>query len=624
MDENALIPYSASDIAAERVLTLSAHPDDDVFGAGGLLARLAASAEAVRAVVATGGEAQERRAEGSADPEARRRELREASAVLGISDLVFWDFPDRGLADVRSALTDRLRDEICRFRPDLVLVPSPCEIHPDHRAIAEATYDLVATSRPEDPDHDAFRLLRLAFYEITQPILPNALVPLGDRAAVKREAVAKFASQAAVRDYAGAIEGLNAFRALTLDGSGPAESFRLLSAREASLRSLADFRREIGPSAIAAGERTIAPVGVVVRTRNRPALLSETLASLSAQTARPRGVVVVNDGGAPVGAVAARFENDYALTLVEHGTASGRSRAANAGLEKVREETVAFLDDDDVFAADHFDRLLAARARGPEPIAYSDAVTVVLESSADGWTENHRELQYSLDFDPEYLLYANYIPLHTVLFDGALLRKTGGFDPELEYSEDWDLLIRLSFETPFRHVRGVTASYRIFAGEGGHVEAGGGAFQEARRRILDRYRERRSDAMTARVLDRLSRRLWETAGREFRAEGELRFQRASHRRLAAELDDRSRKLAERSREKEALNGHATALEAERDRLDADRVRLEAAIHAGIEAWNRDGAALRGEIARLNDLVRAMEGTKAWRLHLRWQRLKGRA
>jgi len=602
MEENELIPYSATEISAERVLTLSAHPDDDVFGAGGLLARLTRSAEAVRAIVMTGGEAQERGDAGSADPETRRKEARDAAEELGIRDWVFWDFPDRGLARRRPEVEARLRREIVEFRPDLVLAPSPCEIHPDHRAVAEALYEIVAAARPGDADYETLRWVRIAFYEITQPILPNALVPLGDRAETKRRAIGRFPSQAAVRDYAGAVEGLNAFRGLTLDGAGPAESFRIVSALEASVHSLAELRRRIGPAAIAAGDRAVAPAAVVVRTRNRPALLREALESLSAQTARPRSVVVVNDGGGPVESILAPFVSDYSLTHVDHPSSSGRSRAANDGVERVSEDVVGFLDDDDVFFPDHFERLLAARAAGPEPIAYSDAATIVLEPDGQGWTERHRELQYSLDFDPEYLLYANYIPLHTVLFDTALLRRAGGFDPALEYSEDWDLLIRLSFETPFRHVRGVTAAYRIFSGEAGHVEAGGGAFLEARDRILERYRERRTDAAAARVLDRLARRLWEVSRREYRAEGELAFHRASHRRLTDEV--------------ESFRGELSAVK-------GDRARLEGELRAGMEAWEKNGGALYAEIARLNALIVQMQGTKAWRLHEWVQRRKGK-
>src|SRR5207244_1054544 len=140
-----------------------------------------------------------------------------------------------------------------------------------------------------------------------QPILPNALVPLGPRAERKKRAVEKFVSQAAVRDYAGAIAGLNAFRSLTLAGAGPAEAFRVISARDASLTPLSELRRAIGPASIAAGRAQSANASVVIRTKNRPALLAEALESVAAQTARPHDVVVINDGGAAVDSLVARF-----------------------------------------------------------------------------------------------------------------------------------------------------------------------------------------------------------------------------------------------------------------------------------------------------------------------------
>src|SRR5258708_21536200 len=177
MEEKDLIPYEAAKIPAERALALAAHPVDEVCGAGGLLARFAESAEAVRVVVLTGCEEQEDRGAVSADPEIRRREAREAGGELGISDYVFENLPDRSLSNRKEGLSKLVRDQIAAFRPDVLVLPSPCEIHPDHRAVAEAAYELVAGVRATDADDAAYRLLRLAFYEVTQPILPNALVP---------------------------------------------------------------------------------------------------------------------------------------------------------------------------------------------------------------------------------------------------------------------------------------------------------------------------------------------------------------------------------------------------------------------------------------------------------------
>lgn len=594
-NENEVLPYEAAEIQAERALVFAPHPDDEVLGAGGLLAGWAQSAQAVRVIVLTDGRAQESRAEGSADAEVRRREALEAGGVLGITDYVFEDFPDRSLSNRKSELSERLRARISEFRPDVILAPWPGEIHPDHRAVGEAVFEIASSRRAGDPGRAELERVRLVFYEISMPLLPNALVPLGERAGKKAEAAAKFVSQAAVRDYAGSILGLNTYRALTLSGAGPAEAFHVLSTLEASTRSLEEFRRSIGPSIFDSGERPTAGVAVVIRTKNRPALLVQALESVEAQRVRPSEVVLVNDGGGSISEIAARFAKSLPLTVVEHAASKGRSAAANAGVARVTSEAVAFLDDDDIFHPDHLERVAAARSAGPEPIVYADAVAVLMERIGEEWRERHRELQYSLDFDSEYLLFANYIPLPTLLVDASLFRKVGGFDASLDYSEDWDLLIRLSRECPFRHVRAVTAAYRIFEGEAGHVEAGGGAFLKARQTIFDRYRNLRSDAMTGRVLDLLSRRTWELSGRNYEMSGELHYHRARHRALAGEVA--------------RLGGEVATLTGERKLL------VETAEHTN---------ELHAEIRRLDELRLRMESTKAWRFHVWLQRLKGGA
>ena len=362
------------------------------------------------------------------------------------------------------------------------------EIHPDHRALADAAYQTLSASRPSDPDHGLYAYLRLAFYEISHPLMPDTLVDISSVSARKQKALAAYVSQQAVRDYAGAVGGLNAYRRLTLEGQGPVEAFRVVDYAEASTRSLEEFRRSIGPSVVVGGARGTAPICVVVRTRDRPSLLREALESLRTQTARPAQVVLVNDGGASVAEVAAAFGGVFDLTLEELPQRRGRSRAANRGVELARQQLVAFLDDDDLGYPDHFERLLRAHLSGPEPVVYSDAVTAVYGRRDESPEPLHRALQYSLDFDPDYLLLANYIPLHTLLLPRALFSGAGGFDPKLDYSEDWDFLIRLSFETAFRHLRAVTCEYRVFQGDegpSGHVGAGEEAFQRADVNFLD-------------------------------------------------------------------------------------------------------------------------------------------
>jgi len=616
--EETLIPYQSSELIGLRILVLAAHPDDESFGAGGTLALSAGKAEAIRVWIATDGTGQEGvPPEGARDYAARRREEAIAAvAALGLEEPRFAGLADRSLSGLDSSrvLDTAIREELADFRPDLVLCPSPAEIHPDHRALARALFEEVASSRPGDPEHDRFRMMRIAFYELSHPILPNVLVDIAPVAEKKDEALACYVSQQAVRDYAGAIRGLNAYRRLTLSGRGPVEAFRVLTYAEASTTSLEELRRAIGPSLVTDGDRGPAPVSVVIRTRNRPALLREALESLRAQTARPKQVVVVNDGGASPKEVVDGFRDAFPVLLDEPRQRRGRSAAANRGVALAKEELVAFLDDDDRCFPDHIERLAAGHRQGPEPVVYSDAVTVVYGQGEAGWEPRIRTLQYSLDFDPDYLLLANYIPIHTLLLPRELFTKVGGFDEGIEYSEDWDFLIRLSAETSFRHLRAVTCEYRVFESQSGdpnpgHVAAGAGAFQDARRKIFERYAARRTDAGLARVLDRMRSQVAFWYDRDGISQGELRFLRESHRRLTESLG-----RTERERQ------------SERARLTAENELLHARlgeVFAKNEEYDNLVREAHVEIERLNSVLNTIYGSRTWKLHLFLDKLRGR-
>ncbi len=605
--EDSLIPYAPTELTGARILALAAHPDDESFGAGGTLALNAGKAQAIRVWIATDGTGQEGVAAEAARAYAakRREEAVRAAAALGLEPPRFGGLADRSLAGGQAELAAAVSAELEDFQPDLVLCPSPTEIHPDHRALARVLYELVAGSRAGDPDHDRFRFLRVAFYELSHPLLPNTLVDIASVARRKEDALLCFASQQAVRDYAGAMQGLNAYRRLTLSGSGPVEAFRVVSYPEASTTSFEELRRTIGPSAITDGVHGPVPVTVVIRTRNRPALLKEALESLRAQTARPRQVVVVNDGGASPREVTDGFRGDFEVVLEDPRQRQGRSAAANRGVALATEELVAFLDDDDRCFPDHLERLAGAQRQGPEPVVYADAVTVVYGQGESGWEPRVRTLQYSLDYDPDHLLLANYIPIHTLLMPRELFRKVGGFDEVLEYSEDWDFLIRLSAETPFRHLRAVTCEYRVFEAQSNdptHVAAGAGAFQDARKKIFERYAARRTDAGLGRVLDRMRAQVSYWYDRDGISQGELKFLREGHRRTS-----------------EALERTEALRQSETSRLTAENELL----HERTAEYDRLLQEAQIEVERQFGILQQIYESRTWKLHLFLDRLRGR-
>ena len=127
------------------VLTVWAHPDDETYLAGGLLAALSDAGHRVVCVTATRGEAADPAAtpdERAALAEVRTRELAAALAVLGVTEHHWLDHPDGYLADAdadeSAGRLGRLLDDV---RADTVVTFGPDGFtgHPDHRTVSSWT-----------------------------------------------------------------------------------------------------------------------------------------------------------------------------------------------------------------------------------------------------------------------------------------------------------------------------------------------------------------------------------------------------------------------------------------------------------------------------------------------------
>jgi LmbE family N-acetylglucosaminyl deacetylase len=130
-------------------VSIFAHPDDESYGAGGLMAAAAAAGNPVWVLCVTngdqGGRPGEMDVDHSLDPEVRREELACACKALGVNEPIFLGYRDSGmegwgapegslaLADPEEA-TERMLAVIRRLRPAVVVTFDPGGVygHPDH------------------------------------------------------------------------------------------------------------------------------------------------------------------------------------------------------------------------------------------------------------------------------------------------------------------------------------------------------------------------------------------------------------------------------------------------------------------------------------------------------------
>ena len=633
------LPGAAERVEAASALVLAPHYDDEVLGCGGLLAQLAAAGAAVRVLfLSDGGGGEEHRWDQESDRAAysarRRAEAEAAGAVLGIAGSEHLDLADGELDRDLEALAAGISRALLSARPDLLLVPSPLEVSRDHRAAFAALHRLLGGVRDGDPLAAALERLRILAYEVNHPGHPDLLVDVSGERELLERAMAAYASQEERHGYLGAALGLRRFRTLSLPaGIALAEGYRRLAPADFQTRSPAQLVRHLGGVPELLEVREGPRISVVVRTRDREALLAEALASLAAGTYRRAEVVLVNDGGRPPSVPA-----DFPLPVVRVDLPEGRGRAAaaQAGVEAATGDFVAFLDDDDLAAPEHLATLAGLVSAAGVRVAYTDAAVALyeLDPASGGWACRERRLPYSRDFDPDVLLLDNYIPFNTLAIERRLLAEAGPFDPSLPFFEDWDLLIRLAALAPFHHLPRVTCEYRHFrnGGRGGGGQIFGerprerADFLAVKARVLAKNAARLAPERLARAVDTLRRELVDE--REARASQgrEAEAGRREAARLARELADLLRAHESLSRERFDIearyhqkNGEAAALAAERERLAADLDRLERSVAQENAHLGRTYA----EIERLNRLLRDMESTRAWRAHLWWQRRRGR-
>jgi LmbE family N-acetylglucosaminyl deacetylase len=131
----------ARDNPLGTVLGVWAHPDDETYLCGGLMARAVRAGDRVVCITATRGELgspdEERWPSGPPLAAVRTAEMETALGVLGVTEHHWLDYPDGGCADVdQDEAVRRVAEVMAEVQPDTVLTFGPDGMtgHQDHKA----------------------------------------------------------------------------------------------------------------------------------------------------------------------------------------------------------------------------------------------------------------------------------------------------------------------------------------------------------------------------------------------------------------------------------------------------------------------------------------------------------
>ena len=200
-----------------NVLVVAPHPDDEVLGCGGTIAKYADNGDDVYVAIVTKG----------CEPlfpadqvEAVRNECLKADRFLGVKETIFMDFPAAMIEDVsRYKFNEAFIQLVQKIKPDIVYIPHRGDMQLDHKMVVDAA---MVALRPKYQHVVkkiyAYETLSETGWDVpnvTNEFIPNAYSDISEFLGKKLEAMEIFTTQLAAYPNArslGAVKALAMYR----------------------------------------------------------------------------------------------------------------------------------------------------------------------------------------------------------------------------------------------------------------------------------------------------------------------------------------------------------------------------------------------------------------------------
>ena len=212
-----------------KILIIAPHPDDEVLGCGGTVAKHSKQGDEVYLCIVTKAYLPDWSEEFIKN---RPKEIEKANKILGIKKTYFLDYPTVKLDTIpQKELNNSISKVVAEVKPEIVYIPHKGDVNKDHRLIFEAS--LVAT-RPQD--HKIKKILSYECLSETEwgqpiePFTPTVYVDISDTIKTKIGAMKAYESEIKQYPHPRSLEMINILAKMRggVVGLNAAEAFILI------------------------------------------------------------------------------------------------------------------------------------------------------------------------------------------------------------------------------------------------------------------------------------------------------------------------------------------------------------------------------------------------------------
>ena len=221
-----------------NILVVAAHPDDEVLGCGGTIAKLASEGHAVSILILGEGVTSRFSDPKDANPkelEKLHTQAKSIGAFLGAKEVTLAKLPDNRFDSID--LLDVIKvieDEVNRFKPEIVYTQHGGDLNVDHaitfRAVLTATRPLKGCSVKKVYGYEVHSSSEWAFQQFAPVFYPNTFVDIGATLEKKIQAMAMYEGEARPFPHPRSPEALRAgaLKWGSVAGVPAAEAFQLI------------------------------------------------------------------------------------------------------------------------------------------------------------------------------------------------------------------------------------------------------------------------------------------------------------------------------------------------------------------------------------------------------------